>query len=62
MDGTAQRGLEAKGGTNACTVDHHKKSFHAYWNEMKRRQRRLALERLAGRGVVKKKMIQKKLK
>lgn len=40
----------------------NKRRFEAYWTEMKRRQRRLALERLAGRGTVKKKMIQKKLK
>ena len=40
----------------------HKARFDAYWAEMKRRQRRLALERLAGKTAEKKKMVQKTLK
>ena len=67
-----ERGHEKKGeddadgddaGTKPRAEMHaNKRRFEAYWTEMKRRQRRLALERLAGRGTVKKKMIQKKLK
>lgn len=61
-----ERGHEKKGedDTDGDDAKKHanKRRFEAYWTEMKRRQRRLALERLAGRGTVKKKMIQKKLK